>query len=76
MEQTLKLEAKGLPSKISKLEFQTLKDTTSTPTTLPYKNTPPPGKYLWLSQKTENRHYAATIRGLTSITFYHDNWFW
>ena len=34
-----KLEAKKIPKRYQKLEFQTLKDTTSTHTILPYKNT-------------------------------------
>ena len=33
---------KTAPKRYQKLEFQTLKDTTSTPTILPYKNPPPP----------------------------------
>ena len=33
-------EKKTIPQRYQKLEFQTLKDTTSTPTILPYKKTP------------------------------------
>ena len=32
---------KTTPKRHQKLEFQTVKDTTSTPTILPYKNPPP-----------------------------------
>ena len=34
---------KTTPKRHQKLEFQTVKDTTSTPTILPYKNPPSPG---------------------------------
>ena len=40
---SVKLEAKRPPLKVPKLKFQTLKTTTSTPTTLPGKNPPPGG---------------------------------
>ena len=37
-----KLEAKTIPKRQEKLEFQTLKDMMSTPTISPYRNPPPP----------------------------------
>ena len=43
----LKRKAKNNPKRYQKLEFQTLKDTTSTPTILPYKN--PLGEKIYLT---------------------------
>ena len=60
-------EKKTIPQRYQKLEFQTLKDTTSTPTILPYKKTPGGGGYLNNIFKLKKDQFLLRILGLYEV---------